>query len=194
MKRHAKILLALLVATIGGSVYGQSVLHSLKDGAFFPIVELKGRMPYCVTGYGIEKALKDKVTLLPSEDFVNGFVDVEIIANKRKGIATTSGSSLNRFTSHNSWYSLKCRIVSNADLEDCFYALRFDTFGKSSFYCRSIGDLKAGKSKLIEVFMKINYEMPKQLHIFSGAGELRTTLVPGAYSYENGEFLCSVDK
>lgn len=186
MKRLAKILAALLISASSGSLFGQSVLHCHVDGMWMPVEEMKGAQPYCFTGDSLVKGSREDMTLLPTADFGEGFIDIEIKANMRQGVVQKDG--ILRFTSDKSWYLMKARVVSDTDLENCYYAMRFDTYGTYSYYCRPIGDLKAGKPKTIEIFMRLGYEMPQQLHVFSGMEEIRTTLVPTAYSYNFGHF------
>lgn len=186
MKRHAILLAALLFSTTTAQVLAQSALHCLHDGMWLPVAEVKGTMPYCFTGDDLVKGSKEEMTLLPVEDFAEGFIDVKVLKNVREGVSNSDG--ILRFSRDKAWYLMKATLVSDIDIEDCYYALRFETYGTFSYYCRPIGALQAGKPKSVEIFMKVGYEMPQQLHIFSGMEEVRTTLVPTEYSYNYGKF------
>lgn len=178
----------LLLSVLGvSSVSAQSALHSLIDGGWVPVAEMKGKIPYCFTGDGLVKGDEDRVTMLPVSDFGEGFVKVDLVSNQRSGVDRSD--EVLRFTSREGWYQMTALVTSDVDLSDCYYVMRFEMYGEIKFYCRPIGTLSAGKTQRVELFKKLGFEMPQQLHIYSGMEEVRSSLVPGEYRYEFGEFL-----
>lgn len=178
----------LLLSVLGVSrVNAQSALHCLIDGGWLPVAEMKGKVPYCFTGDGLVKGDAESVTMLPVSDFADGFLKVELVSNTRSGVVD-NGDVL-QFTSREGWYQMTAMVTSDVDLDDCYYVMRFEMYGEIKFYCRPIGALKAGKTQRVELFTKLGYEMPQQLHIYSGMEEVRSSLVPHEYRYEFGEFL-----
>ncbi|EDY81320.1 hypothetical protein VDG1235_938 [Verrucomicrobiia bacterium DG1235] len=164
----------------------QSSLHWMQDGAWLPVYEVRGSSPYCFTGDGLVKGDDKELTMLSSEAFGDGYLEVEIIENKRSGVVRNDGAL--RFSSEKGWFQFNARVSSDRDIEDAYFVMRFDRFGESSYLCRSLGSLKAGKGKSISIFTQLRYEMPKQLHFYSRTEEIRTSLVPTGYRYEYGDF------
>lgn len=178
--------LSFLTILTGGPALAQSSLNCDIDGDFLPVFEIKGRMPYCFTGDDLVKGEPEALTMLPTSKFGEGFIEVSVVKNERRGVVSQDG--LLRFTSRQARYRLHAKIVSQTDLSNCYFAMRFDTYGKMSYLCNSLGDLEAGKVYSLDISTKLGYEMPQQLHIFSGMEEIRTSLVPIAYDYEEGVF------
>lgn len=173
-----------LVSTL--SLQAQSTLHCLEKGSWLPVFEVKGGNPYCFTGDGLVKSAEEKVTMLSSSSFGNGFLEVEVLENVRSGVANSDG--LLRFTAEHGWFRFSARVTAQEDIEDAYFIMRFDKLGDAEFTCKSIGDMKAGKPKLISVFRKLDFQMPEQLHFYSGMEEIRTNLVPSSYDYKFGTF------
>ena len=190
MKAFRIALLSFLILIGWGatSSRAQSGVHCLIDGSWLPVAEIKGKVPYCFTGDGLAKGELDAVTMLPAEEFGEGFLKVTLESNKRTGVVD-GGDDVLRFTSREGWYQMTALVTSDVDLSDCYYVMRFESYGEIKLLCRPIGALKAGKPQRIEIYTKLRYEMPQQLHIYSGMEELRTSLIPGAYRYDFGEFL-----
>jgi len=169
------------------SAKAQSSLSCLVDGEYLPVFEVRNKTPYCFTGDGLIKGRRDNLTLLSTEDFTDGFAQIEILKNVRAGVSREDGLLI--FASSSDWYLLIAKITPDRDLNDCYFSLGFDTYGTKSYLIRDLGDLEAGKSRVIQVYVKLGYEMPEQLHLFSGMEEVRTTLMSEKYSYENGRLL-----
>ena len=165
----------------------QSVLNCLLDGMYLPVAEIRNTVPYCFTGDSVIRGEKKALTLLPADSFTEGFVKIDIRRNRRAGAVYQDG--ILTFASPRDWYSLIATIIPDRNLSDCFFAVGFDTYGVKSYYTKAIGDLTAGKKRTIRVYMKLGYEIPEQIHIFSGMEELRTSLVPSDYYYQNGHLL-----
>ena len=166
---------------------GQSSVHYLKEGAWIPVYEVRGSVPYCVYGDNLVKGDKDGLTMLSSESFGPGFLRVEVLENKRAGVVK-SGQEFH-FVTQSGWFEFAARVTSDVDLDNVYCVMRFDQFGEASYLCRRVGDLKAGKSRVVSIFTRLKYEMPEQIHFYSGTEEIRTNLVPESYSYEFGRFL-----
>lgn len=158
----------------------------MSDGEWLPVYEVRGKFPYCFTGDGLVRGSDDDLTMLSSPEFGRGYLEVEIVENKRLGVSRTDGAL--KFTSEKGWFQFSAKVTSDEDIEDAYFVMRFDRFGDASYFCRSVGPLKAGKSKMISIFTQLGYEMPKQLHFYKGMEELRTNLVPTHYRYEFGDF------
>ncbi len=184
--KYCRSLLLVVLFLIPFSINAQSVLYCLNDGQYLPVAEVNRGIPLCFTGDDLIRGSAKKLTLLPSDSFAEGFLKIDIRKNERAGVTKSGGVLM--FNSSQNWYTLICDVTSDADLSDCYFALGFDTYGKKSFYCRSLGPLKAGKKKTLRVYVKLGYEMPDNLHFFSGMEEIRTSLVPINYSYEDGHF------
>jgi len=163
------------------------MLSSFVQGEYLPVVEIKNMIPYCFTGDAVIRGKKKQLTLVESDVFADGFVEVHIKKNQRDGVYTDNG--LLRFSSKEDRYLFVATFTADRDINDCFVALGFDTFGKKSYHVRSLGKLEAGKKRNLHVFIRVGFEMPDNLHFFSGMEEVRTSLVPGYYSYENGNLL-----
>ncbi|MBK1878852.1 hypothetical protein [Pelagicoccus mobilis] len=133
------------------------------------------------------KSRKENVTMLSSDTFGPGLLDVEIIENKRAGVVR-EGEEV-RFLKQTAWFEFTARVTAVEDVEDAYCVMRFDRFGEASFVCRRIGDLEAGKSRIVSILTLLSYEMPEQMHFYSGTEEIRTNLVPDSYVYEYGNFL-----
>ncbi|MDQ8204516.1 hypothetical protein [Pelagicoccus sp. SDUM812003] len=178
----------LLVSVFASNVVqAQSSLHCLMEGSWLPVAEVKGREPYCFTGDSLVRADQAEVAMLPEKSFEQGYIEVEVISNKRGGIQNREAGV--QFVSSNGWYELIARLKPDRDLDDCYLVLRFDSFGDVRYYVQGLGDLKEGKAKRINVFTKVQYEMPQQLHLYSGMLEVRSSLVPNEYCYSGGELL-----
>ncbi len=169
------------------SGHAQSALHCLESGSWLPVFEVKGGSPYCFTGDGLVKSSSDKLTMLSNPTFSEGYLEVEILENIRSGVSSADGAL--RFTSEYGWFQFTARVTAHEDVGDAYFVMRYDKLGDAAFSCKSIGSLKAGKSKLITIFKKLEYEMPEQLHFYSGMEEIRTNLVPSSYTYQFGDFL-----
>lgn len=166
---------------------GQSSLHCLDGGVWLPVHEVRGNFPYCFTGDGLVRGNRESLTMLSSERFGQGFLQVEILENKRAGVVK-SGEELH-FVKQTGWYEFTARVTAVEDVEDAYCVMRFDQFGEASFVLRKIGDLEAGQSRTIAILTQLTFEMPKQMHFYSGTEEIRTNLVPDSYRYEYGRFL-----
>lgn len=181
------VLSLVAIVAIGASGFSQSTLHCLHEDSWFPVTRVKGKVPYCFTGDSLARGSESKLTMLPAESFRSGFVHANVISNSRTGVVKNDEGF--RYLSDSGWYQLTVELISDEDMTDCFYVMRFEAFGDVKFYCRPIGSLVAGKKKRIEIFKKVGYEMPQQLHIYSGMDEIRTTFIPGSYRYDFGEYL-----
>lgn len=169
------------------SGHAQSALHCLESGSWLPVFEVKGGFPYCFTGDGLVKSSSEKLTMLSNPHFSEGYLEVEILENIRSGVSSADGAL--RFTSESGWFQFTARVTATEDVRDAYFIMRYDKLGDAAFSCKSIGTLKAGKSKVITLFKKLEYEMPEQLHFYSGMEEIRTNLVPSSYTYQFGDFL-----
>ena len=179
-----RIFLVVFLALTPVSLLAQSLLYCLQDGEYLPVAEVNRGAPLCFTGDDLVKGSAKSLTLLPAESFADGFLKIEVKKNLRMGVAKKDGILM--FSSSQNWYTLLCDVISDRDIEDCYYAIAFDTYGVKSFYCRSLGPLKAGKRKSLRVYVKVGYEMPNQIHFFSGMEEIRTSMIPMTYFYQNG--------
>lgn len=179
------ILILSSVLQVGSFSHAQSLLYCQIEDEFLPVAEVKGGRPLCFTGYSLVKGSSDSVIMAPERNFGQGFIDLEIVENERDGVANKGG--VLQFTSHRSWYLLICKLVPDRDLPNCYFTLKLDSYGEKTHYLGSLGDLVAGEEKTLRVFVKLKYEMPDQLHIFSGMEEIRTSLVPTVYEYDEGE-------
>lgn len=177
--------LALCLAS-SFSLNAQSTLHCLEDGAWLPVYEVRGGAPYCFTGDGLLKSAPEKLTMLSNTHFSDGYLEVEILENIRSGVVTSDGAP--RFTSDRGWFQFAARVTASEDITDAYFIMRYDRLGEAAYSVKSIGDIKAGKSKLITLFKKLDYEMPEQLHFYSGMEEIRSNLVPASYTYKFGDF------
>lgn len=186
MKLSPNIFILILFSTFA-ETKAQSVLSCLVDGAYLPVAEIRSTVPYCFTGDGVVRGKKKQLALFPAERFAEGFVEIEIRRNQRAGVVKRDGILL--FTSQRDWYSFIATIIPDRDLPDCYFAFGFDHYGVKSYYTKALGDLVAGKKRTIRVYTKLGYEMPDQIHIFSGMEELRTSLIPNGYFYQNGHLL-----
>lgn len=172
-------------------LFGQSSLHCLEEGAWLPVYEVRGNAPYCFTGDELIKSKKEKLTMLSSESFGTGLLEVKIIENKRGGVVR-EGEAL-RFVKHSGWFEFTARVTAIEGVQDAYCVMRFDRFGEASFVCRRIGDLEAGESRVVSILTQVDYEMPEQMHFYSGTEEIRTNLVPDNYKYEYGNFLLAAN-
>ncbi|WP_309029111.1 hypothetical protein [Pelagicoccus enzymogenes] len=161
-------------------------MHCLEDGAWLPVYEVRGNFPYCFIGDGLLKSSSDRVTMLSSKAFADGYLEVEILENTRSGVVQSDG--VPRFTANAGWFQFTARVTAMDDVSDAYFVMRYDKLGEAAFSCRSIGDMKAGQSKVITLFKKLQYEMPEQLHFYTGMEEIRTNLVPSSYTYRFGDF------
>lgn len=168
-------------------IQAQSVLHCLENGSWLPVFEIRGETPYCFTGDGLVKSSSEKLTMLSNQTFSKGFLEVEILENIRSGVENVDGGL--RFTSEKGWFQFVARVTALQDVSDAYYTMRYNSLGEAVFYCGSIGDLKAGKSKTITIFRILKFEMPEQLHFYSEMEEIRTNLVPSRYTYRFGDFV-----
>lgn len=168
------------------SVQAQSSLHCLEDGAWLPVYEIRGGIPYCFTGDGLLKSSSEKLTMLSNTEFGSGYLEVEILENVRSGVVKTDGIS--NFTAAQGWFQFTARVTAHEDVDDAYFIMRYDELGEAAFSCKWIGDMKAGQVKSITLFKKLDYEMPEQLHFYSGMEEVRTNLVPSRYTYRFGDF------
>lgn len=174
-------------AHIANHSHAQSLLYCDIEGNFLPVAEVKGGRPLCFTGDSLVKGSSENIVMAPERSFGQGFIDVEIVKNTREGVTDNRG--VLQFTSHRSWYLLICNLMPDIDMPNCYFSLKLDSYGEKSYYLGSLGDLVAGEEKMLRVFVKLQYEMPDQLHIFSGMEEIRTSLVPTVYEYEEGELI-----
>lgn len=187
MKFLAVLPAVLLFSTFTQTMSGQSVLQCLSDGAWHQVEEMRGKTPYYADGYGMSRANAENVALTSVDAFGPGFVNVEVVENKRQGVVDEDG--LLKFIAPRSWYRLKATLVADVDLENCYYVLKMDDYGDSAYVCKSLGTLKEGEPRVVEIMIRVRYEMPQQLHIFSEGREVRTTLVPRSYTYNYGSFM-----
>lgn len=191
MKAHeryiSKIVFFSVFLLFSAAASGQSTLHWLKDESWYPVYEVKGNIPYCFTGDSLVRGNSDELTMLSARDFAPGFLNVEILENRRQGVSKVEGTL--QFTSNTGMFTFSARVTSEVDMDDVYYVMRFKRMGEATFTCRSIGSLKAGKPKRIDILMRLGYEMPEQLHFYSGMEEIRTNLVPHTYSYAFGDFV-----
>ena len=181
------ILYLISLLQITSILSAQSLLFCQIEDEVLPVAEVKAGRPLCFTGDSLIKGSSESVTMVPERSFGQGFIDVEIIRNERDGVADNGG--VLEFTAHRSWYLLVCKLVPDRDLTNCYFTLKLDSYGEKSHYLGSLGDLVAGEEKMLRVFVKLKYEMPDQLHIFSGMEEIRTSLVHSVYQYEEGELI-----
>ncbi len=188
-ERNARRYLTLLglVFVLCFSLKAQSTLHCLEDGAWLPVFEVRGESPYCFTGDGLLKSSNDKVTMLASNSFSDSYIKVEVLENIRSGVVKSDGAL--QFTSEHGWLQFTARVTAREDISDAYFVMRYVEMGEAEFSCESIGDMKAGKPKIIKILRKLGYEMPEQLHFYSGMQEIRTNLVPSSYTYRFGDFI-----
>ncbi len=125
--------------------------------------------------------------MLESNRFSDNYIDVEILENIRSGVVKTDGAL--QFTSEHGWLQFTARVTAREDISDAYFVMRYIELGEAEFSCESIGNMKAGKSKIVKIFRKLGYEMPEQLHFYSGMQEIRTNLVPSSYTYRFGDFI-----
>ncbi|WP_309021102.1 hypothetical protein [Pelagicoccus sp. SDUM812002] len=129
--------------------------------------------------------------MLSNSEFGDGFLEVEILENVRSGVVNSDG--INQFTAKSGWFQFSAKVTAVEDVSDAYFVMRFNKLGDAVFECKSIGDLKAGKFKIISLFQRLDYEMPEQLHFYSGMEEIRTNLVPAPYTYEFGDFVLEAE-
>lgn len=170
---------------------GQSSLYSLEKGSLYPVYEIRGSVPYCFTGDELIKTKSENLTMLSSEGFGGGYLEVKIIENKRSGVIR-HGEDF-QFVSQSGWYQFTARVTATEDVKDAYCVMRFDHFGVASFQCRKVGDLEAGKSRTVVFLTRLKFEMPEQMHFYSGTEEIRSNLVPNGYKYEFGNFLLAAN-
>ncbi len=182
-----RLLVPLIALSVSSFASAQSLLQCLKDGDYLPVASVSSGAPMCFTGDSLLKGKRADLVMSPAESFGEGFVDVEIRKHSREGVVENDG--VVQFVSIKGWYLFLCNITPDRDLNDCYYAVCFDTYGLKSYYTRSLGHLKANQTTTLRVYMKLGYEMPDQLHMFSGMEELRTSLVPTGYQYDSGDLV-----
>lgn len=176
---------------LANSMCGQSTLHWLSDGLWHPVYEVRGNVPFCFTGDDLVRGDPKDLTMLSAPAFGSGYLKVDILENRREGVVKMNGGL--KFTSENGTFRFSGRVMSDVDIEDVYYVMRFKKVGSAAFVCRSLGSLKAGKPKRIEIFLRLDYEMPEQLHFYSGMEEIRTNLVPDSYDYAFGDFFLAAN-
>ncbi len=182
--RVSPFLLALLLLAPSGIVQAQSLFYCSVGDETLPVAAVRAGDPLCFTGDSLVKGHRKKAVLHPVTSFGEGFVEVEVVKESRSGVTQIDG--VLHFESSRNWYLLVCRLVPDRDMSDCYFSIQFDTYGKTSYLFRSLGEMKSGEEKMLRVYLKLNYEMPKQLHVFSGMEEIRTSLIPAPYRYEGG--------
>lgn len=151
-----------------------------------PVYDIRGNVPYCYDGDSLVKSNTRNITMLASESFGHGFLEIKILENKRSGVVK-NGEEL-RFLSKSGRFEFVARVTAIEDVEDVFCVLRFEQFGEARYVCRKLGSLSAGKSKVVSILTQLEYEMPEQIHFYSGNQEIRTSLVPARYEYSYGNF------
>lgn len=176
--------LGLFVCSLSAA---QSSLQCLDNDTWLPVYEVRGKTPYCFTGDDLVRGDSETLTMLSSEEFGDGFLEVKIIENARSGVVNTDGFL--RFTAERGWFQFSAKVKSTVDIDDAYFVMRLDCYGEASYICGSLGSLKAGKSRTVAILTQLQYEMPKQLHFFSGSSEIRSDLIPTNYRYEYGTFL-----
>jgi len=172
---------------LGSAVQAQSLLYCQYGDELLPVESVRGSVPMCFTGDSLVKGKQKDQVMFPAEQFGEGFIEIEIVKNKRGGVFNNGG--VLQFESPRGWYLLVCRLIADRDIPDCYFTIGFDQYGEKSCYSRSLGDLKEGETKSLRVYLKLGYEMPDQLHVFSGMDEIRTSLLPTEYQYEEGELV-----
>lgn len=185
--RRFKLILLILGSVWCWGLQAQSSLHCLVDDSWLPVFEVKRETPLCFTGDSFINGSEERLTMLSSPEFAEGFIEVKIVENTRQGVVK-SGEVL-QFTSARGWFQFAAKVTADRDIEDAYFVMRYEQFGETIFTCREIGSLKAGKPRMITILKRLEYEMPKQLHIYSGTEEIRTNLVPTSYTYRHGSFL-----
>lgn len=171
----------------GSTAQAQSILYCQLGDELVPVQSVRGSVPMCFTGDSLVKGKQKDVIMVPAESFGEGFIDIEVVKNKRGGVFNNNG--VLQFESPRGWFLLICRLVADRDIPDCYFTIGFDQYGEKSCYSRSLGDLKEGEEKSLRVYLKLGYEMPDQLHVFSGMEEIRTSLLPSNYQYQQGELV-----
>ncbi len=182
--RVPQFLIAITLFALSGYVQAQSLFYCPVDDESLPVASVKAGDPLCFTGDSLVKGHRKQAVLHPATSFGEGFVDIEVVKESRSGVSEIDG--VLHFESSRTWYLLVCRLVPDRDMSDCYFSIQFDTYGKTSYLFRSLGELKSGEEKMLRVYLKLNYEMPKQLHLFCGMEEIRTSLIPASYRYESG--------
>ncbi len=177
----------VFICSLSPIAEAQSLLYCQFGDELLPVESVKGSSPMCFTGDSLVKGKQKDLVILPAERFGDGYIEIEIIKNKREGVSNNNG--LLQFESSRGWYLLICRLVADRDIDDCYYSIGFDHYGEKSCYTKSLGNLKKGEKKYLRVYMKLGYEMPDQLHVFSGMDEIRTSLLPSAYRYDQGQLV-----
>lgn len=172
---------------VGPAMRAQSVLYCQFGNEYLPVESVKSGNPMCFTGDSLVKGNSNDLVIAPADQFGEGFIDIEIVTNKREGVIDNDG--ILQFQSPQGWYLLICRLIPDRDFSDCYLSLGLDRYGEKSFYPRSIGELKQGEEKSLRLYIKLGYEMPDQLHLFSGMEEIRTSLLPFEYSYDQGQLV-----
>ncbi len=125
--------------------------------------------------------------MLSSSEFGKGYLKVEILENTRSGVDSSGGAP--RFTAEHGWFQFSARVTAQQDSSDVYFVMRYNRLGEAAFNCKSLGDMRAGQTKIITFFKKLDYEMAEQLHFYSGMEEIRTNLVPSSYTYQFGDFI-----
>ena len=180
--RIVRFFLPILFLLAPSITNAQSLLYCYKGDDYLPVANVIAGVPMCFTGDSLLKGKRADLILYPSTDFGEGFIDIEVVEHSREGVVNQKGVLY--FVSTRGWYLLHCKITADRDMQDCYGALRFDEYGRCSFYMKSLGDLKVGETKTFRVYMKLGYEMPERLHLFSGMNEIRTSLIPRRYEYD----------
>lgn len=184
-------MIALLGILQCSLLLGQSSMYSLAEGVLLPVYEIRAKTPYCFTGDRLVRTGTETLTQLSSERFGEGFLEVEILENKRAGVIR-EGEEL-RFVRQSAWYEFTARVTATEAVIDGYCVMRFDSFGEASYVCRSLGDMELGESRVVSILTHLDYEMPKQIHFYSGTEEIRTNLIPDRYTYEYGRFLLAAN-
>ncbi len=178
---------AILVLASACQLPAQSLFYCQFGDDYLPVASVKGGVPLCFTGDSLVKGNAKDAVLAKADQFGEGFVEIEILKNDRDGVENHGG--VLKFKDSRSWYILVCRLIPDRDMVDCYASIGFDSYGKKSYILRSLGNLKAGEPKMLNVYLKLNYEMPEQLHVFSGMDEIRSTLLPTEYQYYQGQLV-----
>ncbi|MBC2605590.1 hypothetical protein [Pelagicoccus albus] len=185
-EKRCWILLTICII-ISNTLWSQSSVYCMQNGSWLPVYEVRNNAPYCFTGDSLVKADSQSLTMLASESFGHGFVEVEILENKRSGVIQNDQGL--RFVTDKGRFDFVARVKATTDVEDLYCVMRFNKYGDAKFVCHRIGSLKRGGSSLITFSLQLKYEMPEQIHFYSGTEEIRSNLVPASYAYQFGDFL-----
>lgn len=161
------------------TLFAQIEVRSKYEGEWLPVVAASGERAYVVKGGKRKETATNDVQVQPASAFGPGTVTVEQVLADLDPLK--DAPAIQRSRPDQVLFRYTAQVTSRADLADCYAVLVFVSNGSVGVNLQPLGRLRAGQPKRVKVETACRVDKVGALHVFSGALEVRSNLVPEAY-------------